>query len=489
MYLNFFGLRQTPFGEVDLASLFWTPQRQDLAAAFYRTLVERRGMLMLTGEEGSGKTTFVRAVLNGLAPPPVKVITLSSEKLSFSLLLDTVIRELGGTVEPETAASETTTSATAPSVHSLAPLEDIAPRIRALHAALLATCAKQEGSTVVLVIDNAHQLPVKTLKDIHWLSILETKRKKLLQTIFVGNATLLLKLEMPQLQQLKRCIATYGELAPFSFEESFVYLLTRIRAAIGPRPPSPLFSVEALRLLARHGKGNPHTLNTLANTALHAGAARQQRPISGPLMLEVVAEARTLPILNRPGTGPKSLAHSRLSSRVNPRQATLLPIARLLLSVSMGALAAALVLFFYYSTKKGWDAVWQKPFDLFRRSTVAQASPSSVGVPTSFSLLEDQSPAPAALSPPRITKSDPNNKKRRRITKFREKPKDRAVTASPTPELEDSRPRKAWHRSPGGPSPHDLRNGVVARDLSLSRKILYRVPSDSSSNRDRLFDE
>jgi type II secretory pathway predicted ATPase ExeA len=64
MNLNFFGLRQTPFGDTDSSSMFWTAKRQDLATLFRRALVERQGMLVLTGEEGSGKTTSPECLYN-----------------------------------------------------------------------------------------------------------------------------------------------------------------------------------------------------------------------------------------------------------------------------------------------------------------------------------------------------------------------------------------------------------------------------------------
>lgn len=489
MSLNFFGLRQSPFGEANPTSLFWTPQRQDLATTMRRTLAERQGMVMLTGENGSGKTTFIHAVLNELASQSIKVITLPSEKLSFSLLLDTLIRKLGGTVEPDALTPITETPTTASPAHLLAPLENIAPRIRALHAALLATCAAHEGSSVVLVIDDAHQLPVKTLKDFHWLSVLENQGKKLLQTILIGNATLLLKLEMPQLQQLKRRMAAHGELTPFSFEESFVYLVTRIRAKMGPRPSSPLFSVEALRLLARHGKGNPRTLNTLANAALHAGATRRQKPISGPLMLEAIAEARALLMLNRPNTTSQSPPRGQATPRVSPRRVPQPRTARPVRAASLGALAAALLLFAYQNAKSGWSAMWQKPFDVFRKSTVAQASPSAGAAPSVFSLPEEQPATPEVLPPQSVTRSDQGDKKRRKLDKEREKTQGNTRAAGQSAVRKNKESEKTGQRSSDGiPSSLSGRDRNLS-ELSLPGKILYRIPLAPSANQDRLFEE
>ena len=484
MNLNFFSLGQTPFGDADPLSLFWTAKRQDLATLFRRALVERQGMLVLTGEEGSGKTTFVRAVFDGLAGQKLKVISVSSEKSSFPTLLKMVIRELGKTVEQQNPLPNVSTTAEKPA-HPTAPFEEIAPLMRALHEALLINHT-QQGGKVVLIIDNAHHLPGKVIQDFHWLSMLETPEGKLLQTIFVGNATLSLKLEMPQLRLLKRRIVVHGELTSLSFEESFVYLLTRLRAKHESRSTSPIFSVEALCLLARHGKGNPRFLNTLANAALQMGVTRRQRPISGPLILEVIDEFRTLPMTNRPGariqrTCPPILSR-RTASLSNTRQ---------LWAAGVGAVAATLVLFSYqHGITNGWSTILPNLTRLlFRNNMVAQAAPGTKAIPVSFSLVEDRPPTLEIIPPARITKRDSSDKKRRNLAKVRGKADNRSTARAGSPKLKDNGLEKAQYRSPAGTPLHDLNGDASVPDLPFPGKILYRIPLDPSSNKDRLFDE
>jgi hypothetical protein len=330
---------------------------------------------------------------------------------------------------------------------------------------------------------------VKTLKDFHWLSVLETEGKKLLQTVLIGNATLLLKLEMPQLQQLKRRMAAYGELTPFSFEESFVYLVTRIRHKVGPRPAIPLFSVEALRLLARHGKGNPRTLNTLANAALHAGATRQQKPISGPLMLEAIAEARALLMLNRPNAMQKLPPRPRATPRVSPRRIPPSLAARPLWAASVGALAAAFLLVAYQGTKNGWSALWQKPFEVFRKSTIAQASPGTGATPPVFALPEQQSLTPKILPLQNATPSEEDDKKRRKLEKKREKDQDNRRSAAQSAVRKNKENEKTKRRSSGGAPAFASGQDRNLLELSIPGKILYRTPPDPAANQDRLFDE
>jgi hypothetical protein len=363
-------------------------------------------------------------------------------------------------------------------------LEEIAPLMRTLHAALLAHHA-QQGGTVVLVIDNAHYLPAQAIKDFYWLSLLGASEEKLLQTIFVGNATLSLKLEMPQLQVLKPHTAVHGELISLSFEESFVYLLARLNAKSVPRPSSPIFSVEALRLLARHGRGNLRFLNTLANAALRTGATRRQKPISGPLLLEIIGEFRTLPRINRPGARVQLTRPS-----IPARRAAMLPNARQLWAAGMGAAAAVLMLFFYqYGTANSWNTMFPDFTRSFRNSMVPQAASDTATAPTSLSSPPAPSPTLDVTPSSRVTQRDPDEKERRKLTKTREKKEDHATDPTPSAKLKDKRPTKPQQRSSGGDSPSELRSDITLPELSLPGKILYRIPLDPSSNKDRLFDE
>jgi type II secretory pathway predicted ATPase ExeA len=486
MNLNFFGLRHTPFGDVDSSSLFWTPKRRELAAQFHHVLTERQGMVVLTGEDGSGKTTFIRGVLDGLAPQPVKVITLSSEKLSFPLLLKALLREFSEPVPLVDALPDTATPQTpqAPA-HPLAPLENIAPLIRMLHAAVLAHYSRH-GGMVVLVVDQAHHLPIQTLKDFHWLSLLETPEGKLLQTIFIGNATLSLKLEMPQLHALQRRIAACGELAPLTLEESFVYLLTRLRAKLGSRPSSPVFSVEALRLLARHGKGNLRSLNTLATAALRVGATRRQKPISGQLTLEVIAELRTLPMMNRSDRSPASIVLPANFRRRPTPQSTAHPLR----AASIGAIAAALFLALsYYGSRNGWPTALPNPVKFFRNDTVAQAAPGTEAAATlPVSNFVDPARFPEIEKPEQRVQAPPPQEKKHVLSRVQGQShgNTKPLTSSRT---RDGRGKKSGQPSPKGTSPLDNKDEMGTLENALPGKILYKTPPDPASNSDRLFDD
>ena len=298
MNLNFFGLRQTPFGDTDSLSMFWTAKRQDLATLFRRALVERQGMLVLTGEEGSGKTTFVRAVLDGLAAQKLKVISVSSEKLSFPMLLKTVICELGRTVEQQNPLPNASTTPEKPA-HPMAPLEEIAPLMRALHEALL-TNQTQQGGAVVLVIDKAHHLPVKAIEDFHWLSYSKPRK---------GNSYRRSSSAMPHFRlnsKCRNCSYSSSE-SPYMVSSRHCHskrvLSTSSRGYeqnMGHVLHLPYFRLKLFVSWPVTEKETHSTSIPLQMLLYGQELTRRQKPISGPLMLEVIGEFRTLPMMNRP---------------------------------------------------------------------------------------------------------------------------------------------------------------------------------------------
>ncbi len=138
--------------------------------------------------------------------------------------------------------------------------------MRALHDHLIKSYG--EGRQVVVLIDEAHAMPVETLEEIRLLSNLESNRSKLLQLVLFGQPELNDILARPDMRQLKERITHNFGLEPLVREDISHYLDFRMRAA-GYRGPS-VFAPPALKKIERSSLGLTRRINILADKALLA---------------------------------------------------------------------------------------------------------------------------------------------------------------------------------------------------------------------------
>uniref|UniRef100_E6QEE7 Putative Type II secretory pathway, component ExeA n=1 Tax=mine drainage metagenome TaxID=410659 RepID=E6QEE7_9ZZZZ len=148
--------------------------------------------------------------------------------------------------------------------------------------------AADEGHRVVLLVDEAQTLSYAALESIRLLSNLETEKRKLIQIILFGQPELDIRLQQPQMRQLRQRIGFHHQLLPLSREETGAYLEHRLRHA--GYTGGPLFQNNALRLLQRSSGGTPRLLNLLAHKALLATYGSGRRRVGRREMLRAVAD-------------------------------------------------------------------------------------------------------------------------------------------------------------------------------------------------------
>jgi len=146
----------------------------------------------------------------------------------------------------------------------------------------------KQGHTVVLLIDEAQNLPIETLGSLRMLSNLEKPKDKLIQIVLVGQSELEETLKLNELRQLNECIAMRVHITPFSSIESLAYIRYRLSKA-GQRDIT-IFTNSALKHIIRHARGIPRILNILCGNALVAGFDHQEQQISARTAKEVIAD-------------------------------------------------------------------------------------------------------------------------------------------------------------------------------------------------------
>jgi len=253
MYLNFYNLRIEPFNVTpDPEFLFLNPSHKEALASIMYGVEKRKGFILITGEVGVGKTTILRSYLEKIDKEQTKVIYIFNSDVSFEGLLKTVCRELGLDTR----------------------LTDVFEIVDRLHIFLIDQY--RQGHNVVLIIDEAQNMPIKTLESLRMLSNLETTTDKLIQIVLVGQPELEEKLNHEELRQLKQRIAVRTVIYPLTKEESIAYIqhrLTKVYVKKSHIRYVPIFNEESLKLIIKYSLGIPRIINILCNNVLIAGFA------------------------------------------------------------------------------------------------------------------------------------------------------------------------------------------------------------------------
>jgi type II secretory pathway predicted ATPase ExeA len=241
MYWRHFDLSAEPFSLTpDPAFLYLSSVHAEAYAALMVGLRERRGLIAMIGEVGTGKTTLVYSLLSALGPE-IHTAYISNARLSFDGILRSALRDF---------------SVECDSVHSAELLEAFNQ--------FLNQCA-EDGSTAAIVIDEAQNLSRDTFEDLRLLTNFETYKHKLLQIVLVGQPELDSKLRDPSLRQVADRIAVRCHVNPLTAHEVRQYLQHRLSAAGGS---IEIFSEGAVRMLVHYSRGIPRSINILGHNAM-----------------------------------------------------------------------------------------------------------------------------------------------------------------------------------------------------------------------------
>jgi general secretion pathway protein A len=156
----------------------------------------------------------------------------------------------------------------------------------------------QKKTTTVLIVDEAQHLELELLEEIRLLTNLETPQQKLLQIVLVGQPELDLKVDSPDLRQLKQRIALRCQLEPLQEEETQGYILQRLQRAGANSHATTMFPKETIASVYRYSKGIPRLINTVCENALIAAYAAEAQAVR-PEVVDEVAKDLRLNVLSR----------------------------------------------------------------------------------------------------------------------------------------------------------------------------------------------
>jgi general secretion pathway protein A len=146
----------------------------------------------------------------------------------------------------------------------------------------------KQDSTVVLVVDEAQNMPIDTLESLRMISNLETSRDKLIQIVLVGQPEFEELLNLDRLRQLKQRLAVRSTILPLTKAESLEYINSRLQKA--GSPSASVFTTPALKKIVKKAKGIPRVLNVLCDNALITGFGYQKKPVTKSIVREIIGD-------------------------------------------------------------------------------------------------------------------------------------------------------------------------------------------------------
>jgi general secretion pathway protein A len=270
LYRAFYNLKEQPFRLTpDPAFMCITSQHQEALAGLVYSACTRPGLMVLTGEAGTGKTTLLYALLDLLEKRRFVTALCTNPLLSREELFDFLMMKFAIPCSSSLKSRQ------------LAALQETLLRNRA------------DGKPSILIVDEAQRLSMELLEEIRLLLNMETPQEKLLQIIIVGQPELLDILHRPDLRQFKQRISCQCKLNPLTFDELREYIDRRMTQA--GLPQQSLFATSVMQKIHEHSGGIPRIINSLCDAALRNGFALQSPVITAAIVDEAARELDLLP--------------------------------------------------------------------------------------------------------------------------------------------------------------------------------------------------
>ena len=300
-YLDYFELTQEPFSNAPVSRFYYnSTQHSQALTRLMHAVSYMKGLSILVGDIGAGKTTLARRMLDSLPESEYEaaLLVIIHSGITANWLLRRIALQLG--VE-------------SPAQEKLALLSQLYQRLLQIY---------ESGKKAVVLIDEAQMLETREImEEFRGLLNLEVPERKLISFVFFGLPEIEknLKLDPPLAQR----VALRYKLEPFTAESTEAYVKHRLRLAGCPRLP---FTPEALLAVHQHSGGTPRVINTLCDNALFEAFLAREEMVDEALIHRIGQNLG----LQRGGEGGDSLPAPALAARASGGKLDLAEIDRYL---------------------------------------------------------------------------------------------------------------------------------------------------------------
>ncbi|MDY7009779.1 MAG: AAA family ATPase [Planctomycetota bacterium] len=265
MYLNFYKLKEFPFSiTCDERFFYESAIHAEALANMMYTVQQRKGMVLITGEVGAGKT-FLGNMLGARLGPGCLTVQMQNPPQSAKQLIRAVATQVGVNVRS--------------SADKQSLVEELERHLVRLH---------NRGRLVALIMDESQDLPAVSLEEIRLLWNWENKGERLVQIVLVGQPELRQKLQEAKWEPLRQRIVLSYHLGRLSAEDTFGYIDHRLKVASDG--DIAIFSHNAKADIYAATDGIPRLINILCDNALLVGYAKGVHVIDKQIVAGVLRD-------------------------------------------------------------------------------------------------------------------------------------------------------------------------------------------------------
>ena len=268
MYEKYYGFSKEPFNlNLDPRFFFLTKNFKEAWNSLIYGITNRKGFILVTGEEGIGKTTLIGLITLyfSITKPKIKIIPIFRPYCNLDKYVEDILGKMRFPVYRGTKSS------------MISQFNNF-----------LRQRSSDDNETLAIVFDEGQKLSNETLDDLRLLANPSPKSGNFIQEIFVGEPHFERKLESRELRPLRQRMAIQVDLKPLTKEESRQYMEYRLNKA--GSNISKVFAQKAENLIFRYAQGNPMIMNRVCDQAFRFGYRQMKTKIDSASIKGAIAK-------------------------------------------------------------------------------------------------------------------------------------------------------------------------------------------------------